>query len=200
MKTAGVYARISTSDGKQNLSSQVRALRKYAAAMSWKVAAVYTDEITGASSARPGLEALMRDAARRDFDTVLVFDLSRLTRRGPASAFELIARLRSSGVQLWSMNEEHFRTAGPAGELLIAIAAFIAQQERLTMQARVRAGLARARANGVIGGRRPAVLDRIRVRELRDAGYSLREIATELKSSKSVVGRTLAEAEDKGGK
>jgi DNA invertase Pin-like site-specific DNA recombinase len=193
MKTAGIYARVSTSDGKQNLKTQVLALKRYAAAMSWKVAGVYNDEITGASVARPGLDALMAAAARREFDTVLVFDLSRLTRRGPASAFELIARLRNSGVQLWSMNEEHFRTAGPTGELLIAIAAFLAQQERELLRARTRAGLDRARANGTALGRRPSLIDRVKVRALKDAGYSLREIAIELKSSKSVVGRTLAE-------
>ena len=194
--TAGLYARVSTSDGKQNLKTQLTALNRFAAAMSWKVTGVFTDEITGGSVARPGLDGLMAAAARHDFDTVLVFDLSRLTRRGPASAFELIARLRNTNVQLWSMTEEHFRTSGAAGELLIAIAALLAQQERSLLQARVKAGLDRARANGATLGRQKAVIDKTRARELKAGGASYREIARELKSSKSVVQRALAEKED----
>lgn len=196
MKTAGLYARVSTSDGKQNLKTQLLALNRFAASMSWKVTGVYTDEVTGASVARPGLDNLMAAAARRDFDTVLVFDLSRLTRGGPASAFELIARLRHSKVELWSMTEEHFRTSGAAGELLIAIAAFLAHQERATMQARVKAGLDRARASGTALGPPRRVVDKTRVRKLRAEGHSLREIGRLVKVSKTVVVRVLAEQEE----
>lgn len=195
MKTAGLYARISTTEGKQHLANQLQALRRYASKMQWKITGVYTDEITGASINRPGLEALMEAATRHAFDMVLVFDLSRLTRRGPASAFELIERLRSSHVELWSMTEEHFRTTGAAGQLLIAIAAFLAQQERETLQARVKAGLDRARSNGVTLGRRRVLIDKVKLRTLNEAGESIRAIAREMKRSKGVVERALAELE-----
>lgn len=196
MKTAGIYARVSTSDGKQNLKTQLQALNRFAAGMSWKVTGVYTDEVSGASIVRPGLDSMMAAAARRDFDTVLVFDLSRLTRGGPASAFELIARLRASKVELWSMTEEHFRTTGAAGELLIAIAAFLAHQERATMQARVKAGLDRARSNGTALGPPRKVIDKTRVKKMRGDGGSLRAIAKHFKCSKSTVARLLVEPEE----
>jgi DNA invertase Pin-like site-specific DNA recombinase len=193
MKTAGLYARISTTEGKQHLATQLQALRRYASRMAWKITGVYTDEITGASVTRPGLDQLLTAAARHDFDTVLVFELSRLTRRGPASAFELIERLRRSKVELWSMTEEHFRTPGAAGELLIAIAAFLARQERETMQARVKAGLDRARANGTPLGRRRILVDKSKIQKLRESGASIRAIANELKYSKGVIERAVAE-------
>lgn len=188
---AAIYARISTEQGKQHLANQLLELKRYANRMQWEVHQVYTDEITGASVARPGLDQLMCAAIRHEFDIVLVFDLSRLTRRGPASAFQLIERLRESKVELWSMTEEYFRTSGAAGPLLIAIAAFLAQQEREGMQARVKAGLARAKAEGTALGRRATLIDKERVLELRNQGLSIREIGVELAASKSIVQRTL---------
>ena len=100
-------------------------------------------------------------AELRRFDLVLVWALDRLTREGVAETFEYIKRLTSHGVQFVSFTEEHFRTTGPAGELMIAVAAWIAKQERIRISERVRAGLSRARALRTRSGRmigRPRVL------------------------------------------
>jgi DNA invertase Pin-like site-specific DNA recombinase len=172
-----LYARISTREGQQHQANQLNALRTYAKQMLWQVVAEYSDAITGASTRRPQLDELMAAAARREFDAVVVFDLSRLTRGGPAKAFEYIARLKASKVEFWSMHEEHFRTAGIYGDLFIAIAAHIAEMERATMRARIQAGLATARRNGVALGRKWALLDLKQLAEYRRAGKSLREIS-----------------------
>jgi len=127
---AALYARVSTRDKGQNLDNQLGELRTYAGRMGWKIERQFCDSQTGSTDRRPELDALMKAAAKREFDIVAVFDLSRLTRTGPAGAFELIARLKASGVEFWSMTEEHFRTAGPAGELFIAIAAYLANSQR----------------------------------------------------------------------
>jgi hypothetical protein len=47
-----------------------------------------------------------------------------------------------------SLTEPHSRTTGPAGELMIAIAACIAKQERIRISDRTKAGLATARNEG----------------------------------------------------
>jgi DNA invertase Pin-like site-specific DNA recombinase len=190
--TAALYARTSTSDGKQSLETQLRELRLYVAKMGWdQYHFEFTDQVSGASTDRPGLEALMDMAAQHKFDIVVVFDLSRLTRRGPASAFNMIERLRSSGVELWSLKEEYFRTTGPAGPLLIAIAAYIAEQERLLHLARVNAGLARARAQGKTLGAPRRVVDREQIEQMRRDGFSLRQISQLLEVSKNTIDRRL---------
>lgn len=192
MTRAALYARISTNDGRQHLDNQLRELRTFAGLHKWQITAEYTDEESGANPKRPGLEKLMHGAARRRFDLVLVFALSRLTRGGPMQAFHYISRLSESGVTFWSMTEEHFRTSGPAGEMLIAIAAYIAEQERAMIRERISAGLARAKANGKRVGRPPAKLPAVKeLAKMRDQGKSLRAIAKHFNVSKDAVERRL---------
>lgn len=188
---AALYARISTKEGHQHLENQLAQLRAFAGKMKWTIAGEYTDQASGASSRRPGLDQLMKDAARRRFDVVTVFDLSRLTRGGPMHAFSCIARLNSSRVEFWSVTEEHFRTAGPYGQLFIAIAAHIAEQELNTMRSRIKAGLARVRSAGRELGPPKKVIDQTKLHQLRGAGKAVREIAAILKVSKSTIHRRL---------
>jgi DNA invertase Pin-like site-specific DNA recombinase len=174
---AALYARISTREGHQHLDNQLSLLREYAHRMNWTVAGEYTDQQSGAGARRAALDELMRDAARRKFDLVAVYDLSRFTRDGPAAAFFLIARLAGSKVEFWSITEEHFRTTGAVGEIFIALAAHIAKAERTTIQNRIRAGQQRARRAGRHLGRPPKLVDRVKVDRMRKQGKSMREIA-----------------------
>src|SRR5215469_8209766 len=64
-----------------------------------------------------------------------------------------IRRLGSHGVQVVSFTEARFRTTGPAGELMIAVAAWIPKQERIRTSERVRAGLKRAKTRGTKSGK-----------------------------------------------
>jgi DNA invertase Pin-like site-specific DNA recombinase len=194
---AAIYARISTNEDRQHTQNQLDQLRIYAGKMRWKVTAEYREAESGARADRPQLKALMLAAAQRKFDVLLVSDLSRLTRQGPAATFELIAVLKSYGVQFWSMNEPHFRTAdpagtpSPAGDLFLAIAAYIAQQERENIRHRIKAGMATARKNGKAIGRPARLIDRARVLDLRAAGKSIREIAKLTKNPKSSIEKTI---------
>jgi DNA invertase Pin-like site-specific DNA recombinase len=191
-----LYARVSTNEGRQHLDNQLIKMRDFVeraspAGRSMEVSAEYTDQESGGNPRRTGLDNLMRDAAWHQFDRVLVFDLSRLTREGPAAAFAYIERLAKSGVEFWSLTEEHFRTSGPAGDLFIAIAAFIAREERKTKSLRVRAGLERARGQGKKLGRPAVVLQGFVLARLRAQGLSIRQIATALQTSPSTIERRL---------
>ena len=83
------------------------------------------------------------------------------------------------GVQYVSYTEPHFRTTGPAGELMIAIAAWIAQQERIRLSERTLAGLKRARREGRVGGRPRLVVNRAKILRMNSDGMSTRAIAEE---------------------
>lgn len=124
---------------------------------------------------------MMTDASRRRFDILVVWALDRLSREGVPGTFDHIRNLTRYGAEFVSFTEAHFRTTGPAGELMIAVAAWIAKQERIRLSERVRAGLDRVRASGTRSGNpigRPKVIfDRAKVIELRAAGRSWREIA-----------------------
>ena len=96
-------------------------------------------------------------------------------------------------VQFVSLKEEHFRTTGPAGELMMAVAAWIAQQERRRISERVRPGLSRAKERGTRTGKpvgRPRkIFDRQTVMELRNQGCSWRKIATACRAGVATVRR-----------
>lgn len=193
-KRAALYVRVSTQDGRQTVINQIRQLKQYADRADLAVVNIYQDHETGAASEaeRRSLHAMLAAASRREFDLLIVWALDRLTREGVAATFAYIQRLRTHGIEFVSFTEEHFRTTGPAGELLIAVAAWIAQQERLRHRARVQAGIERARAQGKKIGRpkheTPAQAD---IATARAAGLSIRELAKRFKLSPATVHRRL---------
>ena len=173
-----IYARVSTVD-RQEVANQVVQLVGYALGRGWDVVE-FTDQESGKHDQRRRFQELFDAAARREFDVVLVWALDRFSREGVAHTFGHIQKLTSYGVQFESFSEPHFRTSGPAGELLVAITAWIAEQERIRIVARVKAGLDRARSNGTKLGRPRRVFNRRKAVVLRAAGWTFRRIAREL--------------------
>ncbi len=192
---AALYARISTAKDReeQDIETQLRELRRFARANKWKVTGVYQDFISGAKDQRPELDRLMMDAAARRFDKVVVYDLSRLTRGGISKAFEIIDRLAESNVEFWSMTQDHFRTSGRNGRLLLAIAAHIAEEERIQIQTRIKSGIARARSRGKRIGNQKRIVNMLQLIEMKDQGKTLREMAKALKVDKMTISRRLKE-------
>ena len=182
-----LHARASARDKGQDNEVQLIALRKFCAKQGWVIAHEYMDRVTGKHSDRAQFQAMLGDASRREFDAVVTWALDRLSREGVAQTFEHIKTLGSCGVQYFSYMEPHFRTTGPAGELMISIAAWIAQQDRTRLSERTLAGLAKARKAGRIGGRPKLVVSRAKVAGMEADGMSQREIGEELGVCRSIV-------------
>lgn len=189
----GIYARVSTRDGRQFTENQVTEMRRYAERQEWRIVDEYIDRSTGSRGldGRDELARLMRDADAKKFDLVLVFALDRFTREGVLKAFQYVERLTAAGVQFRSVTEEHFQTSGPAGELFMAVAAWMAKQERAQLRNRINAGLDRARAAGKQLGRPRVPVNVEKVLELQRQGLSIRRIAKALGTSNSTVERIL---------
>ena len=143
------------------------------------------------SGNRDAFKKLFDDASRRRFDVVVVWALDRFTREGVLVTFQYVQRLKSSGVQFESYTEAHFRTAGPAGELMLAIAAWIAKQERLRIFERTKAGVERARRQGKHCGRPKRVFRRDEALRMHRQGMSLRAIAEQLDVSFMTIKRAI---------
>jgi DNA invertase Pin-like site-specific DNA recombinase len=186
---AAIYCRVSTKDKGQETANQAMQLREYSVRMGWEIVEEYTDQASAKNGERSAFKRLFEDASKRRFDVVLVWALDRLTRAGVYETFDYVRRLTSYGVEFESYTEAHFRTTGPAGELMLAVAAWIAQQERLRLSERTKAGLQRAQRQGKTLGRKPVKVDSARVTELREAGKSFTEIAQALRVSRSVAYR-----------
>ncbi len=78
---------------------------------------------------RPGFEEMMTAVRAGNVDAVVVFSLSRLTRRGALEAMRIIEELESYGVRLVSVEEPYLDTSTPVGVGILAIIAGLAQQE-----------------------------------------------------------------------
>ncbi len=186
---AALYLRVSTRD--QSVENQERELRQWADRLGFEVAAVYADTASGSRSDREALAAVLAGAHRREFGVLLIWSLDRLSREGIGATARYLEQLRAAGVRVMSHQEPWLDTGGPMGDLLVAIFAWVAQQERQRISERVRAGLARARAQGVRLGRRPRVVDLEEVRRRRARGQGWRKIARALKIPARTLRRKL---------
>jgi len=180
MIRCAIYARVSTRDKGQDPENQLEQLREYCRRQGWTIAGEYIDHETAKHGNRNAFKRLFDDASRRAFDVLVVWALDRLTREGVWETFAYVRKLAGYGVQFESFTEAHFRTTGPAGELMLAIAAWIAKQERIRIVERTKAGIERARKAGKSIGRPKVVFDRARLAEMRKAGASWRTIASAL--------------------
>jgi DNA invertase Pin-like site-specific DNA recombinase len=193
IKVAAVYARVSTNrkneskqeaqKRKQEIENQLRQLREYCARQGWALddAHVYIDKMSGKrADNRAEFQRMFTDASQRRFDVCVVWALDRFTREGVWETFDHVKKLNGYGVQFESFTEAHFRTTGPAGELMLAVAAWIAKQERIRTSERVKAGMDRVKASGKHVGRPSKITDRDRIRELAAQGMGVRKIAETL--------------------
>jgi DNA invertase Pin-like site-specific DNA recombinase len=89
-----------------------------------------------------------------------------------------------------SFTEQYLDSCGVFRDAVLSILGTIAKQERIRLSERTMAGLERARK---IGGRPRVVTNRQKVADLRAAGKSLREIATEMRLSLTTVARIARE-------
>src|SRR5215469_14056255 len=147
-KRSALYARVSTVEKGQDPENQLRQLREYCARQGWTIEEEYIDRASGKKRGPGIIQAPIPRRIQGRFDVLVCWALDRLTRQGVLETFEYIRDLGRYGVQFESFTEPHFRTMGPAGELMLAVAAWIAQQERMRLAERTKAGLQRARAAG----------------------------------------------------
>lgn len=187
LMTAAIYARVSTKDKGQDPENQLRELRAYCARQGWPVYGEYIDQMSGTKGDRGAFSRLFKDAFERRFDVVVTWALDRFSREGILRTFKYLEDLKMQGVLFESFTEPHFRTTGPAGELMLAVSAWIAKQERERIAARVKAGVSRAREQGKTLGRPRAIFDRAKVRGMRAAGASWPEIAAAVGQNQETV-------------
>jgi DNA invertase Pin-like site-specific DNA recombinase len=110
---------------------------------------------------RREMARLLRDAHAGKFSVLVTWAADRLSREGIEALLSVVRKLRASGVAVVSVMEPWLDTTNPAvAELLLAIMAWVAEQESQRRSERVRAGMARARAEGKNVGRPAGARDK----------------------------------------
>ena len=152
MRHAALYLRVSTLD--QTTANQERELREVAARMGCEITKVYKDHgLSGAKGRdqRPQFDALCRDATKRQFDMIMAWSVDRLG-RSLQDLVAFLSEIHAPRIDLY-LRQQGLDTTTPAGKALFQMMGVFAEFERAMIQERVRAGLARARAEGTQLGR-----------------------------------------------
>ena len=183
-KRAAIYARVSTTD--QDPEMQIRELRAYADRRGFELADEYVDKESGANGDREALNRLWRVARAGKVDILLVWKFDRFA-RSTKQLVDALEEFHHLGVDFVSLTEQ-IDTSSPMGKAMFTIISAIAEFERSLISERVKAGIAKARAQGRPHGRPSIGQDTVRqIQRLREKGMSLRAIAKRLSVSKSTV-------------
>ena len=162
------YARVSKGDDQSN-AAQLTALKRAGCARLFEEAA------SGGRWDRPVLQELMRQL--RPGDVVVVWKLDRLS-RSLKDMLHLMERIEAAGAGFRSLTEA-IDTTTPAGRMMMQMVGAFAEFERAMIRERTSAGLAQARAEGRIGGRRRKIGDKQRA-EIAESVLSGRKTAAEM--------------------
>jgi DNA invertase Pin-like site-specific DNA recombinase len=169
---AAVWARVSTTD--QHTANQLGQLREWAARRGLDIAAEHVTEDSAWASGNGNGKGAEFDRQRRElldgarlghYNVVLVWALDRLSRKGIEDTLATLRQLAGYGCTVWSHQEPWVQSmTDPAmRELLVSLFAWMAEQESRRRSERIKAGLARRKAEGhPVGGRKPGAKDKRR--------------------------------------
>lgn len=190
-----IYSRVSTAQ--QTTENQRLELERVAAARGWNIVQTFNDEgISGAKGRdeRPGLDALLKAASRRQFDLIAVWSIDRLG-RSLQHLVTTVNDLQAVGVALY-IHQQQLDTTTPSGKLCFSMFGAFAEFERNLIRERVKVGIERAKKNGVKLGRPTNLNDSVKaaIVALRAKDHSIRHIAAQLRVGTGTVYKVLQAA------
>jgi DNA invertase Pin-like site-specific DNA recombinase len=131
-------------------------------------------------------------ASQRKFDLLLFWVLDRLSREGIVQTLGYLEQLRAWNIGWRSYTQPFLDTGNEmTNGIVLSVLSAVAQQERITLSERTKAGLQRAKRKL---GRRAVDVDIAKVDRLRAEGFGLRVIAVRV----GVSVNTLQKARRKG--
>ncbi|WP_457787783.1 recombinase family protein [Pseudomonas sp. PL-6] len=150
---------------------------------------VFTDKVSGATTDRPQLLAMLDYV--REGDTINVHSIDRLA-RSLADLLSMVESLTAKGVAVRFHKEQlHFTDEhSPMQKLMLSMMGSFAEFERSMIKERQAEGIAKAKAKGVYKGRVKTVDDDA-IRTEIAAGSSFRKTAEKLGVSLSTVQRAM---------
>ena len=177
------YARVSSNN--QDLELQKQALLDAGCKQ------IFSESVSGKDNNRTELMAMF--SSLREGDIVMVYKIDRIA-RSLKGLIEIIELLNVKNVDLISLDSgDKVDTTSPMGKAFFQIAGVFAELERGMINSRTKAGIEKAKINGVrfgrtLGSRNKKTADKIeRIKIFLRAGKSYEWIAAELSVSKKTI-------------
>lgn len=150
---------------------------------------LFTDKVSGATTDRPQLQAMLKYV--RKGDTIHVHSIDRLA-RSLADLLSLVEELNAKGIHI-RFHKEQLEFTGensPMQKLMLSMMGSFAEFERSMIRERQREGIAKAKEAGVYKGRAKSVDDDA-IRAAIAGGLSFRKAAEQFEVSLSTVQRAM---------
>lgn len=181
MNRAVIYSRVSTND--QCISNQLKVLREVAERKGLNVVSEITDEgISGAKGRdqRKGFDQLIKGAVRKEFDIILVWDVSRLG-RSLKHLVSFLEDIQSANCDLY-IHQSGIDTTTASGKMMFQLLGVFSEFERSMIRERVIAGQQRAKSEGKHIGRKSNLTDGVinAVKQLRANNVPIKRIAKDM--------------------
>ena len=146
-KRVALYLRVSTNNGHQTVENQRLELEAIAKRSGWQIVATFADHKSGAKGRdkRPGLDAMMNAATKREFDMVAAWSIDRLG-RSLQHLVQLFGEFQALGIDMY-LHQQHVDSSTPSGRALLQMSGVFAEFERAMIQERImsRAGAGQGR-------------------------------------------------------
>jgi DNA invertase Pin-like site-specific DNA recombinase len=187
-----VYLRVSTTE--QETDSQEHQVLEYCRVRGWSEPQIIRDAASGASTSRPGLEAMLARVRSGGVHQVVTYKLDRLGRSLTHLAI-IVGELQIRNVALLCTSQGiDTSKQNPVGQLQLGVLMAVAEFERALIKERTLAGLEVARKRGKRLGRPPLdpKIVRLILTTAARVGRHIRAIARETHTSPSSVCRVLA--------
>lgn len=193
------YLRASTED--QNATRAKGILTEFTAEKGRRIAAWYVENASGAVAERSELKRLIEDAEAGDM--LLIEQVDRLTRLNKNDWEQLKSAIQSAGLRIVALdlptshtamslsNGDDFtgRMLDAVNAMLLDMLAAVARKDFDDRRRRQAEGIAMAKKRGEYKGRPINEKLHMKIRELRDQGFSVRKTAAFLGCSPSTVQR-----------
>jgi DNA invertase Pin-like site-specific DNA recombinase len=173
------YARVSTAG--QDTAIQIERLKAEGCAV------IREEKVSGASrEGRTELETIL--TFLRPGDELMVVRLDRLG-RDTRDVLNIVHEVKQRGAYL-TVLDPYVTTRGGDGEIVLTVLGMVAKMERQFILERQKAGIEKAKAEGVYKGR-PVTLDHAQVKALAAQGVGATAIARQLGCSRGAVYKVL---------
>ena len=197
MSRTFIYARVSTSE--QHADNQIHEIE--AAGFSVNERRIVTESISGsvAASERPQFSRLL-DRLEPD-DVLIVTKLDRLGRNA-MDVRATVERLAADGVRVHYLALGGVDLTSPAGKMTMGVLTAVAEFERDLLIERTHAGMARARAEGKVMGRPPALTKERQVEVVQQLamGVSVAQLARDYGTTRQSIMRIREKLGSAGGR
>lgn len=160
MKTACIFARVSSSNDRQNTERQINDLNNYAENNGYKAVKVFAEHISGAkkNEERTVLMECVEFCISNKIDTLLCSELSRIG-RSTLQVLKTLESLHENSVNVYVQNLSintltEDKQVNPIASILLTVMAEMSNIERQNIQYRLNSGRATYIANGGALGRK----------------------------------------------